>query len=153
MAFGPGIIPPARWRNLDWPESHQRLFAFGHWPDETGPRHPPKNILGYRLHRSWWLATEMRPLMSTHRHVDLPEGRERLAEIEACMTRSQGWCRLGRLHGQRQHLYSARQKSAHKRWCGMTRNCWRTYWPDSDHKSPKGRICSPQIRQLSGNSG
>jgi len=110
MPFGPRIIPLARWRALAWPDSHQRLFAFGHWPDERSPRHLRQNMLGFRLHRSWWLATEVVPLMITHRQVDLPEVRERLAEIEAYMTRHQGWRRLGRLHGQRQHWYSDRSR-------------------------------------------
>ncbi len=110
MGFGPRIIPLARWRSLAWPESHKRLFAFGHWPDEYGPRQAKQNILGYRLHRSWWLATVVSPLMVTHRQVDLPEVRERLAEIESYMTHSQGWSRLGRLHGRRQRWYCPHPK-------------------------------------------
>jgi hypothetical protein len=103
--FGPRIIPLARWRALAWPESHQRLFGFGHWQDDQSPRFLRQNILGYRLHRSWWLTIEVLPLMITHRQVDLPEVRERLAEIEAYMSRYQGWHRLGRLHGHRQHWH------------------------------------------------
>ncbi len=102
LVLRPRIIPVAEWLQLDWPASHQRLFAYGHWRLEDGlwrPERWRRHILGFRLVRAWWLAESVQPFMVTHQRVDLPEVRSRLAEIDAFMTARRGWQRLGRLQG------------------------------------------------------
>jgi hypothetical protein len=116
IALHPRIIPVAEWRQLAWPASHQRWFAYGHWRIEDRPWIPPhwsRHILGFRLVRSWWLEEQMRPFMITHQRVELPEVRRRLAEIERYMDMHSGWERLMRLHGRSRwwrHLSSTRSE-------------------------------------------
>lgn len=103
MFLRPRIIPVARWLQLNWPASHKRWFAYGHWREEGDhwrPDHLRRHTLGFRLERDWWLEERIQPFMVTHLRVELPEVRSRMAEISAFMEATHGWRRLGRLQGQ-----------------------------------------------------
>lgn len=103
----PRIISPRDWPRLAWPISHQRLFAYGQWPVEDiypwSKRYHRSSICGFKLLRTWWLDDLVLPYMITHRRVDLPEVRKRIAEIETFLRHRLGWERLRKLHGRRVH--------------------------------------------------
>jgi hypothetical protein len=104
ITLRPHIIHVREWRKLAWPARYQRFFAFGTWRIEDEKFwHPPRRAwtCGYKFIHTWWLREDVQPHLMTHKRVDLPEVKSRLAEIEAGMARSDGWQRLGRLHGQR----------------------------------------------------
>ena len=105
LLLRPRVIPVAKWLQLGWPDSHQCLFAYGHWKLEEEawrPEYLRRHILGFRLVRTWWLEEEVRPFMVTHQQVDLPEVRSRVAEISAFMDAHHGWARLSHLQGHSQ---------------------------------------------------
>ncbi|MEY4488764.1 MAG: hypothetical protein RIQ79_1272 [Verrucomicrobiota bacterium] len=104
IVLRPRIIPPREWERLGWPASHSRLFSYGHWEDEAEPysRWRKRRLyIGYSVRRLWWLREDVQPRMITHRRVDLPEVRKRLAEIDTYFTHRLGRERLSRLHGHR----------------------------------------------------
>jgi hypothetical protein len=106
IVLRPRIIPPREWERLGWPASHARLFSYGHWEDEAEPlsRWRKRRLyIGYVVRRLWWLREDVQPRMITHRRVDLPEVRKRIAEIDAYFTHHLGRERLSRLHGQKRH--------------------------------------------------
>ena len=109
IVLRPRIIPPREWSRLGWPASHARLFSYGHWEDAAEICHRPHKrrlYIGYALRRQWWLCEDVQPRMITHRRVDLPEVRKRLAEIDAHFSHHLGRHRLAWLHG-----YSLRWRS------------------------------------------
>jgi hypothetical protein len=104
IVLRPRIIPPKEWERLGWPASHKKLFSYGHWEDEMELRpwfRKRRLRIGYAVNRPWWIKEEVHPRMITHRRVDLPDVRSRLAEIDAHFDHHQGWAILGRLHGHR----------------------------------------------------
>lgn len=106
MVLRPRMIRDGAWRKLGWFASHRRLFSYGHWPEDIDgwswtPLRRRRLVLGYRLASDWWLREDIQPLMVTHRKVDLPDVKARLAEIESFMTATCGWARVRRLHGYR----------------------------------------------------
>lgn len=104
IVLRPRKIGVAEWRDLAWPASHQRFFAFGVWRVEDDEFHraiPRSWRCGYKLVQTWWLREDIQPFLITHQRVELPAVRTRLAEIESFMARTNGWDRLTRLHGRR----------------------------------------------------
>ena len=105
LVLQPRIIPPREWARLAWPVSHRRLFVYGNWRVEhchawsSESRHD--YVPGFNLFSTWWLEEIVQPNIITHRRVDLPEVRSRIAEIEAYLEVHLGWQRLRRLHGRR----------------------------------------------------
>lgn len=104
ISLHPRIVPVREFLKLGWPASHRRLFAYGHWRLDEERRWPVRYsrfVLGFKVARDWWLEESIQPHLITHRRVDLPEVKERIAEIEAYLTARCGWARLRRLHGRR----------------------------------------------------
>jgi hypothetical protein len=106
IVLRPRIIPFAEWDKYGWSMSQQRLFGYGHWRLEDLRYSSLRwrcHVLGFKLISTWWLEEDIQPHLITHQRVELPEVRERLAEIEAFMTARTGWPRLNRLHGHKNH--------------------------------------------------
>ncbi|HRE79461.1 MAG TPA: hypothetical protein PLN52_00370 [Opitutaceae bacterium] len=99
----PRIISTQEWQRRAWTAAQRRLFSFGAWKEESPAtrwvRTRYRLVVGFTVAHLWWLEEEVRPSMVTHRRIDLPEVRGRLAEIEAYMRRTLGWARLNRLQG------------------------------------------------------
>lgn len=117
IVLRPRIIPPREWQRLAWPASHARLFSYGHWEDEQelSSRWRKRRLyIGYAVRRLWWLREDVQPRMITHRRVDLPAVRKRIAEIDAYFTHHLGRQRLARLHGHRL-LWRCRTSVAERR--------------------------------------
>lgn len=109
IVLHPRKIWVSEWRDLAWPASHQRFFAFGVWRIEEGEFHRTVArswLCGYKIVQTWWLREDIQPFLITHQRVELPAVRTRLAEIESFMTRTNGWGRLSRLHGRRVSFWS-----------------------------------------------
>lgn len=102
IVLRPRIIPTCEWERLGWPASHTRLFSYGHWEDEMEIRpwfRKRSRRIGYAVRRPWWLREDVQPRVITHRRVDLPEVRKRIAEIDAYFSHHLGRERLAWLHG------------------------------------------------------
>lgn len=110
----PQVIPIREWQRRTWTAAQRRLFSFGAWKEESPAtrwvRARHRLVVGFTIVHLWWLEEEIRPSMITHRKVDLPEVRGRLAEIEAYLKRTLGWERLNRLHGRRQRWWSSERE-------------------------------------------
>lgn len=68
-------------------------------------------FIGYAVRNPWWLREYLKPRMITHRRIDLPEVRKRVAEIEAHLSHHSGRERLARLHGHRRRWRGRRQSA------------------------------------------
>lgn len=103
LLLRPRIIPPREWHRLAWPLRCHRWFAYGSWPEEERwfRREHRRHVVGFKLARAWWIEEVMLPLLITHRRVELPAVRSRMAEIEAHLQAALGWQRLCWLHGRR----------------------------------------------------
>ena len=103
LELHPRIVPPQEWIRRAWPVRYHQWFAYGSWRvEETWGwawRGYPRHVVGFKLTRGWWLEEEVRPHMITHRRVELPAVRSRIAEIEAHLEARLGWYRLHWLHG------------------------------------------------------
>ena len=124
IVLQPRIIPAAEWNKYAWPVNQQRLFGYGHWRVEETlwPSFRRRcHILGFKLISTWWLEEDIQPFLITHQRIELPEVRERLAEIEAFMNARAGWRRLDRLHGHKNHWrrfeWSAPELRAETAYC------------------------------------
>lgn len=97
------IIDMREWVRRAWAIRLQRLFAYGRWSVERNlswANHPYRHYeVGFKLTRHWWLEESVQPHMITHRRVDLPEVRSRIAEIESYLGNHLGRQRLSWLHG------------------------------------------------------
>jgi hypothetical protein len=109
IILSPRKIRMKEWRQLAWPASHKVLFTYGHWPEENDdwiPQRHRRFVEGFKLTRTWWLTETVQPWMITHKKVDLPEVRARIAEIENHLEKTMGWYRYWRLRGVRQNRWN-----------------------------------------------